>query len=230
MRYRIAVEDMEIGRYVCWALDLLGCFGSAHTKDDAVAIMTSQIADYFDWIRRHDPTSPAVEEPIEVEVIEEFAAFASDQDPEYLVNAFFENDRRSLSVSEVATGLRLLDWSRIDLLEVIEHLTRTQLQRPIKSERRGSIEGILEHVASAENWYLSQLGVAVDWSTLPSGVEGKLKAIRENTKDRLPRFIGYEQITESCNERWSARKILRRTVWHERAHTEQIARLITKKD
>ena len=47
-------------------------------------------------------------EPIEVVIAETFHSFASTQDPEYLVNAFFEDDRRPLHYWDVELALRLL--------------------------------------------------------------------------------------------------------------------------
>ena len=149
-----------------------------------------------------------------------------EEDSEYLVNAFFEDDRRPLSSEDVEIGLQLLGWSRQDLLKVLEELTPGQLNKPIHGEVRGSIEGILEHVCGAENWYFSQFGMSVDWSALPDDIDARLAVSRANTRTQLATLLGEDRITENCGERWSARKILRRTLWHERAHTEQIARLV----
>ncbi|MCK5828075.1 DinB family protein [Candidatus Bipolaricaulota bacterium] len=193
-----------------------------------MGLASSRIADYYTWIHKDSPSSPVVDGPFEIELVEEFNAYASKEDPKYLVNAFFEDDRRPLSSEDVEIGLRLLGWTRQDLLKVLRELTPEQLNKPIKSEVRGNIMGILEHVCGAENWYFSQLGMDVNWSTLPNDIEGRLNAVRANTRAQLAKLIGESRITESYGERWSARKILRRTLWHERAHTEQIARLATQ--
>jgi len=225
VQYRAALEDIEPDHYVCWVLDLPGCYSSARDQEGAIALAPSRITDYCSWIRRHSPALPAVDGPFEIELVEEFNAYACEEDPEYLVNAFFEDDRRPLTYWEVETGLRLLDWSRQDLLKVLEELTPEQLTKPIEGEVRGSTMGILEHVCGAENWYFYQFDLSVDWSTLPDDIEGRLAAIRANTRTQLVNLIGEDRTAESCGERWSARKILRRTLWHERAHTEQVARL-----
>ncbi len=54
----------------------------------------------------------------------------------------------------------------------------------------------------------------------------KLEKARAQTRARLPELVGAAQIVERVGERWSARKVLRRTLWHERDHTQHIAKLI----
>jgi uncharacterized damage-inducible protein DinB len=226
MRCRTAVEDIEQDHCVCWMLDLPGCYSFARTREEAMALAPSRIIAYDSWIHRHSPSSPAMEGLFEISCVEEIEAYASEEDPEYLVNALFEDDRRPLTYWDVEIGLRLLEWSRRDLLDVIEDLTAEDLNRSVKGEVRGNMMGILEHVCGAENWYLGQFGLGVDGSTLPQDIEGRLGAIRANTRAQLANLVGEDRITEHCGEGWSPRKILRRTLWHERAHTEQLARLV----
>ena len=115
----------------------------------------SRVIAYDAWIHRHSPGFPAMDGPFEIDCVEEFAAYASEEDPEYLVNALFEDDRRPLTYWDIVVGLKLLEWSRRDLLDVIKDLTAEALNRSINDEVRGSMMGILEHVCGAENWYLS---------------------------------------------------------------------------
>lgn len=225
MVYRLAVEDIEPRHYVCWVLDLPGCFSPASTQEEAVARAPARIGEYYAWITRHDPTLPEALRPYDVEVVEVFGAHPSAEDPDYVVNAFFEDDARPLAYWDVEVGLRLLDWSRQDLIAVVRSLSREQLHTPIPGEDRETIAGVLEHVCGAENWYLSHLGLAIDRASLPRDVFRKLKAVRANTRRQLVTLVGDQRITERHGERWSARKILRRTLWHERDHTEHIVKL-----
>jgi hypothetical protein len=47
--------------------------------------------------------------------------------------------------------------------------------------------------------------------------------VREQFAEVLPKLVGDERIVTRVSEPWSARKILRRALWHERDHTQQIA-------
>jgi len=228
MRYRLAVEDVEPNRWVVWVLDLPACFSPAHTEADAVSRAPESIAAYYLWLARHDSSLPVISGPFEVELVETFHSLASDQDPEYLVNGFFEDDRRPLAYWDVVVVLRLLSWTHYDLLEIVESLTPEQLSKPLTGEVRGSIAGILEHIAGAENWYLERLGMGLDRRQLPDDPREKLEVVRTNTRTRLVDLIGDERITRNRGELWSARKLVRRALWHERAHTQQIERLRTQ--
>ncbi len=225
MCYRLAVEDVEPDHYVCWVLDLLGCFSSGRDVSAAVAGAPAAITDYYVWIRRQDSSVPVVTGPFEVTVVEEFRAQPSSEDPEYLVNAFFDDDRRPLSYWEVAAGLRLLGWSRQDLLNVVEILLPEELHQPISGEDRGTIAGVLTHVAGAENWYFGQLDRSIKESALPDDTFARLEAVRANSRSQLISMIADGRIVEHRGERWSARKVLRRTLWHERDHVRHIVQL-----
>jgi uncharacterized damage-inducible protein DinB len=227
MPIHIAVEDMEPDHWIAWAIDLPVCFSSATTAADAVAHAPQKITEYFSWLLAHDPGLPAVIQPIEVEVIETFHSFACREDPEYIVNAFFEDDRRPLGYWDVEIALRLLNWTRQDLFGTIQSIPPEQLAKGISGEKRGSIAGILNHIATAENWYFEQLDCGVERATLSGEPLEKIAIVRANTREQLLRWIGDKRITKNCEELWSARKIVRRTLWHERDHTQQIVQLLS---
>ncbi|MCL4505694.1 MAG: DinB family protein [Chloroflexi bacterium] len=171
---------------------------------------------------------PLITEPVEVAIAETFHSFASAQDPEYLVNAFFADDRRPPGYWDVALALRLLQWTRQDLLQAIQSATPAQLNQPIAGEVSGSIAGIMKHIAGAENWYLNQLDSALDRAGLPDDPLDMLTAVRANTRAQLVKLVGDERITLNCGESWSARKVIRRALWHERDHTQHIAHLLAQ--
>jgi len=135
MRIHLAIEDMEPNHWIAWALNLPACFSSATTATDAVSLAPQKITEYFSWLLRHNNSLlPVVKESIEVEVVETFQSFASSEDPEYIVNAFFDDDRRPLGYWDVEIGLNLLSWTRQDLLGAIQPITQEQLKLlPTKS-------------------------------------------------------------------------------------------------
>lgn len=224
MRIRLAVEDMEPNHWIAWALDHPACFSSATTAADAVAMAPRKIAAYFSWLTNHDSSLPIIKEPIETEVVETFNSFFCSADPEYIVNAFFEDDRRPLGYWDIEITLRHLIWTRQDLLGLIRSIPQDQLTKAIPGEVRGSINGILKHVAGAENWYFEQLDLGLERTQLPADPLEMLAVVRANTRARLIKLLGDERVTKDCDELWSARKVVRRTLWHERDHTQQIVR------
>jgi predicted RNase H-like HicB family nuclease/uncharacterized damage-inducible protein DinB len=226
MFYQLAVEDIEPNHWLAWVLELPGCFSSASTEVEAVARAPEAIAAYFAWLSGHDPTLPAMLEPVEVKVVERFRAFPSSEEPDYLVNAFFEDDRRPLTYWEVAGVLRLLTWTRQELLQLVGAAEQEALANPLAALEGRSITDLLNHIAGAENWYFSRLGLGLPRPQLPEPPLERLELVRANTRTRLAALIGDEQITEKVGERWSTRKVLRRTLWHEQDHTRQIRQLL----
>jgi len=228
MRCRLAIEDIEPDHWVAWALDLPACFSSARTEAEAIAKAPQCIVAYFSWLTNQDSSMPTISGPFEIEIIETFHSFASQENPDYLVNAFFEDDRRPLTYWDSEAALRLLLWTRRDLLSALRLATQEHRGKPIAGEIGGSISGILKHIAGAENWYLDQLGLALDQARLPADPLPMLEVVRANTRAQLPKLVGDERVVKGDGgELWSARKMIRRALWHERDHTQHIKRLLT---
>ncbi len=225
MLYGLGIEDIEANHWVAWVLDLPGCYSAARSYEDALADAPARIAEYFRWLSSHGSGSPLAREAIEVNVRETFRAYPSEDD--YLVNAFFSDDRRPLSQAEVHNGLRLLEYTRRDLRRVIRPLSSQELHRTISGEVQGSIEGILRHVAWAEWWYLDRLNLAFPREAMAGEILSLLERVRAHTRLQWPQLADSSLITERMGERWSPRKVVRRTLWHERAHTQQIARYLS---
>ncbi len=226
MPYRAALEDMEPDHWIVWLLDLPGCYSSAKTSAEALSRAPARVAEYYHWVFLHDALLPAPQAPPEVEVVETFHSFPSRRDPEYIVNAFFEDDKRPLGYWEVVVARQLLDWSHADLLRVIEPVDEQQLDRTIEGEARQSLRGIVDHIAGAENWYLGMLGLGLDQAALPQQPLHKIEAVRRHTKAQLWSLVGQSRTAENYDEIWSGRKVLRRALWHERDHTQHIRQLL----
>ncbi len=226
MHIRLAVEDIEPNHWIAWAVDLPGCFSSATTVQNAIANAPQKVTEYFSWISKHDSSLTILDNRIEPHVVETFQSFISSKDPDYIVNAFFESDRQPLGYWDVEIVLRLLNWTRQDLLDVVNSVNRDSLTKPISGEARNSISGIIDHIAVAENWYFGQLGCGLERANLPNDPFEKLAQVRANTREQLVKLVSDERITKDSDELWSARKVGRRTLWHERDHTQHIAKLL----
>ncbi|HOP06580.1 MAG TPA: DinB family protein [candidate division Zixibacteria bacterium] len=226
MTYRIGVEDIEPRHWVAWVFDLPGCYSKAVNREDAIAGVPSRIADYFDWLASHQNQPGKPPGDIEVEIAESFQSFVSEGD--YIVNAFFEDDRRPMNPDYVEHIRSLLGFTRNDLTRLVDGISAEQRQTPVPGEVQGTIDGILKHVAWAEWWYFDSLNLAFPQEEMPQDVLRMLDRVREHTLRQLPLLTNNDTLTERMGERWSARKIVRRTLWHERAHTEQIIRYLKR--
>lgn len=214
MKHRLAIEEIEPEHWIAWALDWPGCFSAAHTADEALARAPECLANYAAWLVSKDP-SLAKPADTEVELVERFEAFTAKDDPDHIVNAFFEDDRRPLNEANVAHALRLLTWTREDFLAAVN-----VAQAAVKD-----VDSIARHVASAEDWYLDRLDLALPLDQLPQAPIERLTRVRQQLRAQLPHLIGSTRIVMRSDEIWSARKLVRRALWHERDHTAYIAKL-----
>jgi predicted RNase H-like HicB family nuclease len=224
MKYYLGVEEIEPEHWLAWVFDMPGCFSRARSQSAVIAEAPEAIADYLDWLEGYSYSGQRDVSNMEVEVAETFDWFVTGND--YRVNAFFEDDRRLLTSDDSYHAAWLLECSRKDLMSVVQPLTAKQLNRPIEGEVRHSIRGVLMHIAGAEHWYFESLHLAFDRSEMPSDVFRSLSKVRAQTVDLLDDLVGNAAIGERKGELWSARKIVRRALWHERAHTRQILRYL----
>src|SRR5262249_44562539 len=64
---------------------------------------------------------------------------------------------------------------------------------------------------------------------LPIDTSAVLGRVREETCARLPQRGGDARVSERVREQWSARKVLRHRLWHERGHTHHMAKILREK-
>jgi hypothetical protein len=136
-----------------------------------------------------------------------------------------------VSRGEIDRTLRLMSYSRDDLLRLCSGLDREALEWMPKSEPR-TISNCLRHIAFVEWWYITRLGIELP-KKFPSNVFQFLQYTRELASENIERlsdrqFAGVFQPREDpspiCNL-WTARKVIRRMVDHERLHYNYIRRI-----
>lgn len=228
MLYRLGVEDMEPEHWIAWVFELPGCYSTGRTRREAISQAGANIAAYQHWLGLHC-SERAFEDPyIDLHVAEIYEAVETE--PGYTAHAFFEDDHTLLTGGDIEFARCLFDGIRSDLLALIGHIPPEKRAEPIPGERFGSIDGILGHVGDAEWWYLDRLEMAFPRSELPDEPLARLVKVRAHLLLRLPDLVGDERITWPNREGWSARKLIRRAVWHERDHTQHIAKLLQTSD
>jgi hypothetical protein len=160
-------------------------------------------------------------------VVEEFISYPAVPGVELMVRAFFEDDCRPLSLSEVELALRLLAIVRRELLDLVDMVPASKLAIYAHAARFGSINGMLSHIAATEWWYCDGLGMINQWHEFPPDMPmTQLEAVRDHTNHCLLDLIDDDRIRVRTGEKWSARKLVRRLLWHERKHTAEIAAVV----
>ncbi len=233
MLIRVGIENNNDNRSIAWALEHPGCFAYGRDAEEAESNMQQAVQDYASWVQQHGMSwiKPG---SLDVNVEETFDAYfiarpgaSSAAGKDQLVESFFRYDEEPLTGADVERALKLLDWSRQDLLQVIKGLDPEQLDRSYSGER-WSINGILQHICSAEWWYQERIGSPFPEleQDLPPGPLDCLELVRAHFTSLLPKLEAVRQTVDEEGELWSPRKVLRRAVWHERDHTEHIRKLL----
>ncbi len=224
MRYRLGVEDLEPNHWIAWVFDKPGCYSPGRTRAEAIANAGVCIAGYERWLARHEGRSHVDDPYIDIHVAEHFQSIQVS--PDYIANAFFEDDRRPLTQDETDRALALIEYTRADLNVLLAQIPPERRAVPIDGEANHNIDGILSHMGQTEWWYMDRLGLAFRHDRLPDEPMERLTKVRAHLRKKLPGLAGVERITAKVGETWSARKLVRRALWHERDHTQHIAKLI----
>jgi hypothetical protein len=230
MIYKIGLENNYEGRSLAWVLGHPGCFAYGTDGYDALHHLPHAIQDYIEWIALHNqqPWLSPPELPLEATEIWEVYTINEEfeiSDEGYEVNAWFLDDWKPLTEQEIERALKLLAWSRADLLEVVRDLSPQALEVKRPNER-WSIAGILGHAGGAEWWYLNRLGLGFPRQELHATPFERLEQVRGCLLETLPTLVGSRLVTGASGELWSPRKLLRRAAWHERDHTRHIQKLV----
>ena len=233
MIFRIGIENNNDDRTIAWALDHPGCFAYGQNTEEAQKNFPRAAQEYRAWIARHE--EPWLDEEVEVRVEESFDAYFINPAFErvergkdsWMVESFFVHDWKPLLPHEIEHALKLLAWSRADLVGLVGQLDAETRSRSYPNER-WAIDGILQHIGIAEWWYQERIGYPFpeQEEDVPDDPFERLWVVRDHFNSLLPRLDGASKVIGLEGEIWSPRKVLRRALWHERDHTEHIRRLL----
>jgi uncharacterized damage-inducible protein DinB len=229
-KYGLSVESGPQGKStLVHVLDLLGCVVFARTTDEAVAAAPDEIRAYLRYLRRHGERSDQ-DAAITTEVVEritqgDFLGRGSS-------DIIFAAEREPLTKAQLAKYLRWLEWSRAELLALVERLDTKALAR--KPAQGRSLRDILLHVLGADMGYLyAALGAVKEVGQPVHAAErGELDlrfALRAEREVAIARLRGSTEAERVAprgprKDRTTFRRALRRMLEHEWEHRREIER------
>lgn len=222
MLFRVGIENnIEVGS-IAWVLNHPGCYAQGANSELAQRNLPAAAQNYLDWISKNDPDPWLMPGDSEIRVEETWEAYQINEEFElveegYEVNAWFLHDWKPLTDEDIQRGLKMLAWSRSDLLEIVKDLPAESLNRQYPEER-WSIAGILNHIGGAEWWYLNRLGLAFPRAEVPADPPERLDKVRSHLVKVLSDLVASRLVVGIDGEFWSPRKLLRRALWHEKDH------------
>lgn len=228
MRINIALEGKYEGKYIVWALDYPGCFGYGLNEEEAIINFPKDILAYQNWINFKAGGDSWIKDltDFDIHLKESFKNFENAE--KKVVCSWFQNDESPLNQPEIEQAIKILNWSRKDLLDLWQLIPDTVMHLYFEGER-WTINEIFRHVANAEWWYMDRLGLTdCIKDILPTDPIMRLAHVRDNLIRVMPGLVKKHIVTEVEGEIWSPRKIIRRACWHEKDHLVHIQKMINR--
>lgn len=223
---RIGLEHNFENRTLAWALDFPGCF--AYGEDEAAALLRlpGRLLEFDYWVRLHGGSNWFALGNMDLHVDEVFTDYEiPGNDEPYVVNALFRHDLTPLTPEEILKAEKIFTWQHQELLAGIEFADPALLER-VYPGQRWSIQGILSHLARAEMWYLQNLGFEPLQPDPQATPVDQLTQSYETVLQYLPQLADLERLNKVFEEQWTARKLVRRLLWHRRDHIDHIRQLM----
>lgn len=223
MEYHLDIAETEPDRWVAHIFELHGCFSRGETAEKAVKAAPEAIADYLIWRDGYGSEQPVTPDNIEVSEL-----IGCINRGKYYINAFFEHDRLALTKDDIDQISIILSYTHNDLNNLLQTIPHDLFNREIPDERFVSINGIISHIATAEWWYFDSMKLGYARDELNGDPRVDLEMTRKKTLSVMSQLVSSTDIVLRREENWSARKILRRTLWHEIVHTRHIRRRLNE--
>jgi hypothetical protein len=207
-----------------WVFDLPGCRAVGINVAEAVELLPLAIAEYIAWLRGH---GESLDDDFDYEVVEE---------KDSLGEIVFAADAEPLTRDEVEAGIRRMGFSQQDILSIAKPLPERLLEwRPpgtsVRADERvpdpRTIREMLDHAAGAETYFLRNI-VEPPPSGPPPAATSNFEAGRRASIEHLHALdlttsgAVYKRQGPRGEAEWSARKVIRRIINHQRFHTREV--------
>jgi predicted RNase H-like HicB family nuclease/uncharacterized damage-inducible protein DinB len=236
MEYQAYIEIGVDGFSMAHVLDLPGCFARADDFQQVFPKLKHAIQETIFWMVVHGEAQHLQEEPVNLSIAEVqkgHGPFNPGDDA-----ALFTPERKYITKAEMETYFRWMGFARQDLLRLVYGLTVEQLDWKPDLDSF-TPRKILRHIGNAEQWYVSRLvprdELPAEWDDdenldlmafLEMERRTALDCLRKLTDKQRGDIFYPTAWTRNPDEPWSARKVLRRFLEHEREHTVQIGDIL----
>lgn len=238
MGLAVYLDGSRDGHWMGHFLEETGCIWIAPTRELAAAAAAAEISRFQTWLRLHGeahdrPREAAGSVPdqaveiVEAQEVENFGQSGA-------AVGFFGPDLAPATNDDILTAVRRLGYARRDLLETVAGLPAAALDWKPPGGKR-TVRENLYHVRNCHGWYLTRILGRTAVETLlpepwPEDPFDSLEwVIRRATEALLALPEGLRQGALRADrppESWTARKMLRRFVEHEREHVEVVRRTL----
>lgn len=244
MHFSTALEQGTTGRWYGRFIDFPGTIARALTRESLLEELRKEIVYHFAWLQKHGEKVPAFDTVV-LTISEEVTSVCELGESGGEV-ALFAFDEQAVTKEKLDYLCRLMGYSRRDLLQLTGTIPQETLAY-VPSGKSRTITDILHHICNAEEFYVSRLGKEAD-----SQYEGHAGMPTQQI-DVLPLFERLKTVREACiktledtilqkggstftrseytnypQEKWTAHKVLRRFLEHEREHYYNILEYLNR--
>ncbi|MFW9918028.1 MAG: DinB family protein [Candidatus Thorarchaeota archaeon] len=234
----VAIENGTTSLWYGRVIGFLGTHARAVNKSELLNELVAEGRYHMRWLQRHGEPSPSIEDP-DLNIREEITGIDELGESGGEV-ALFDFDIVQIEEKLLSTALRYMGYNRLDLLDLCKSVNVERLNE-IPTGKGRSIEDILQHVCNAEEFYTSRLGMEADETyerhlgmpvadadELP--IMKRLDVVRnaciKTLRDLIPikgeSIFQRQEYTSYPKEEWTAHKVVRRFLEHEREHIYNI--------
>jgi len=234
----VALETGSTGLWYGRLIEYVGTHARAESRDALLKGLMEEYVYHREWLRQHGDEPPRAK-ATELVVLEEVSGMGRLGESGGEV-ALFRYDVKPVSEKLLEDCIRWMGYNRADLLAQVQGLPAETMAHVPPGKRR-NITQILGHVCDAEEWYVSRLGPdaqALYESSLGMAVKeadaqpifermgvvrsGCVETLNQSVPSKGDQVFTRAQYTSYPDERWTAHKVLRRFLEHEREHIYNI--------
>jgi uncharacterized damage-inducible protein DinB/predicted RNase H-like HicB family nuclease len=232
IRYPVYLEVGDDGRCMIHVLDQPGCFVRGFTRSEALVRLPEALQDYQAWLRHRGEPAAEPGERIDYEIVEEVSGTGGFNPGDKV--ALFSPETRPILNEDMEPFFHRMRLTRIHLLDLTSDLPDFLYTWKPEPDTF-SISEVLRHVGRAEEWYVSRLlaeeELPAEWCEtedmpvfdyLDMVRQTALHILRHLTKEQRSKVFYPAYQARHPDEGWTARKVLRRFLEHEREHIGQV--------
>ncbi|MFW9903192.1 MAG: DinB family protein [Candidatus Thorarchaeota archaeon] len=229
-----AIEKGDTAIWYGRIISLPGTITKANSRETLLQDLELELNEYILWLKLYNEEISI--SPNEKIVIKEELFNIPQLGESGGAVALFEFDKQAITSERLRYYLKLMEFSRQSLLELIGTIPLEKLSDPLPDSDR-TIMQVLTHISNAEEWYKSRLGKEADFlykkyvgmaitrldkkpvlERLELVRRGCISVLNDLVVQKGARIFTRDAFTNYPEEQWTSHKVLRRFIEHEREH------------
>lgn len=211
---KLFLETGAVDGHRAHIFELPGCTIKGRTRERLIDAVPQSISSHIAWLRSHDDELVIPKEQ-SFSIIEEKSVTYKNDGAE--IRAWFSWDEDFFTETDFLKWLKVITYARNDLSERVMDFPIELLDWKQSLSKRDTVKDILYNLINREIWYLSRLKNGISEVYAPNSyntISECLALSRTKLMSMLYLFFEHEKkhCVEYQHEKWSLKKIMRRTL------------------